>query len=154
MRGPGLAAGSMGACGAVAGPTAGARGGMLNGGACRRARNRFTARTGLAYARIGLASGQPPNVAKEVETPAPVPGETARQRDPPPSNHAGIAVKCRQNLRQVRQNMQTIGATAMQYPLRMVSLGVEAVAAFVRTGRKPENRRTRPASTSTSMTPA
>ena len=69
MRGPGLAAGSMGACGAVPGRTAGARGGMLNGGACRRARNRFTARSGLAYARIGLASGPAPNVAKEVETP-------------------------------------------------------------------------------------
>ncbi len=32
-----------------------------------------------------------------------------------------------------------IGATAMQYPHRMASLGVEAVVAFVRTGRKPEN---------------
>ena len=39
MRGPGLAAGSMGACGAVPGRTAGARGGMQNGRACRRARN-------------------------------------------------------------------------------------------------------------------
>ena len=42
-----------------------------------------------------------PNVAKEVETPAPVPGETARQRDPRPSSVAGIAVKSRQNFRQV-----------------------------------------------------
>ena len=32
-----------------------------------------------------------------------------------------------------------LGATAMQYPLRMAELGVEAVVAFVRTGRKPEN---------------
>lgn len=32
-----------------------------------------------------------------------------------------------------------IGATAMQYPLRMASLGVEAVVTFIRTGRKPEN---------------
>lgn len=32
-----------------------------------------------------------------------------------------------------------IGATAMQYPLRMASLGVEAVLEFYRTGRKPEN---------------
>ena len=32
-----------------------------------------------------------------------------------------------------------IGATAMQYPLRMASLGLEAVVAFVRTGRKPKN---------------
>ncbi len=31
-----------------------------------------------------------------------------------------------------------IGATAMQYPLRMASLGVEAVLEFYRTGRKPE----------------
>ncbi len=31
-----------------------------------------------------------------------------------------------------------IGATSMQYPVRMASLGVEAVVAFVRTGRKPE----------------
>ena len=32
-----------------------------------------------------------------------------------------------------------IGATAMQYPVRMASLGVEAAVAFVRTGMKPEN---------------
>ena len=32
-----------------------------------------------------------------------------------------------------------IGATAMQYPLRMASLGVEAVAAFKRTGKEPQN---------------
>ncbi|MCY3803473.1 MAG: substrate-binding domain-containing protein [Gammaproteobacteria bacterium] len=32
-----------------------------------------------------------------------------------------------------------IGATAMQYPVRMASLGVEAVIEFVRTGRRPEN---------------
>ena len=31
----------------------------------------------------------------------------------------------------------TLGATSMQYPLRMASLGIEAVAAFVRTGKKP-----------------
>ena len=41
MRGPGLAAGSMGACGAVAGRTAGARGGVLNEGARRRAGQAF-----------------------------------------------------------------------------------------------------------------
>lgn len=33
----------------------------------------------------------------------------------------------------------TLGATAMQYPLRMVSLGIEAVVEFSRTGKKPEN---------------
>ncbi len=33
----------------------------------------------------------------------------------------------------------TIGATAMQYPIRMASLGIEAVIEFVRTGRKPGN---------------
>ena len=33
----------------------------------------------------------------------------------------------------------SIGATAMQYPVRMASLGVEAVVTFMRTGRKPEN---------------
>ncbi len=32
-----------------------------------------------------------------------------------------------------------IGATAMQYPVRMAALGLEAVVAFLRTGRKPEN---------------
>ena len=32
-----------------------------------------------------------------------------------------------------------IGATAMQYPVRMVSLALEAAVEFVRTGRKPEN---------------
>ena len=32
-----------------------------------------------------------------------------------------------------------IGATAMQYPVRMASLGIEAVVEFHRTGRKPEN---------------
>ena len=32
-----------------------------------------------------------------------------------------------------------IGATAMQYPVRMASLGVGAAVAFVRTGMKPEN---------------
>ena len=32
-----------------------------------------------------------------------------------------------------------IGATAMQDPVRMASLGVEAVVTFVRTGKKPEN---------------
>ena len=32
-----------------------------------------------------------------------------------------------------------LGATAMQYPLRMARLGVEAVVAFVRTGKKPVN---------------
>lgn len=32
-----------------------------------------------------------------------------------------------------------IGATAMQYPLRMASLGVEAVVEFLATGRRPEN---------------
>lgn len=32
-----------------------------------------------------------------------------------------------------------IGATAMQFPLRMASLGVGAVVEYVRTGRKPEN---------------
>ena len=31
-----------------------------------------------------------------------------------------------------------IGATAMQYPLRMASLGMEAVVEFYRTGRRPE----------------
>ncbi|MDE0249391.1 MAG: substrate-binding domain-containing protein [Gammaproteobacteria bacterium] len=31
-----------------------------------------------------------------------------------------------------------LGATAMQYPLRMASLGVKAVVEFVRTGKKPE----------------
>ncbi len=35
-----------------------------------------------------------------------MPGETARQRDPPPSSVAAFSVKCRQNLRQVRQNQQ------------------------------------------------
>lgn len=33
----------------------------------------------------------------------------------------------------------TLGATSMQYPLRMASLGIEAVVEFARTGRKPEN---------------
>ena len=32
-----------------------------------------------------------------------------------------------------------IGATAMQYPVRMAALGLEAVVAFLRTDRKPEN---------------
>lgn len=32
-----------------------------------------------------------------------------------------------------------IGATSMQYPLKMASLGVEAVAEYSKTGRKPEN---------------
>ncbi len=32
-----------------------------------------------------------------------------------------------------------IDATSMQYPVRMASLGIEAVVEFVRTGRKPEN---------------
>ncbi len=32
-----------------------------------------------------------------------------------------------------------IGATAMQYPIRMASLGVKAVVEFVKTGRKPEH---------------
>ncbi|MDE0415936.1 MAG: substrate-binding domain-containing protein [bacterium] len=32
-----------------------------------------------------------------------------------------------------------ISATAMQYPVRMASLGIEAVVAFVRTGKKPQN---------------
>ena len=32
-----------------------------------------------------------------------------------------------------------IGATSMQYPLRMASLGVEAVAEFAKSGKKPEN---------------
>ena len=32
-----------------------------------------------------------------------------------------------------------LGATAMQYPVRMAALGVEAVVEFVRTGRTPEN---------------
>ena len=41
MRGPGLAAGSMGACGAIAGRTARARGGVLNEGARRRAGQAF-----------------------------------------------------------------------------------------------------------------
>ena len=41
MRGPGLAAGSMGACGAVAGGNTGARGGVLNEGARRRAGQAF-----------------------------------------------------------------------------------------------------------------
>ena len=31
-----------------------------------------------------------------------------------------------------------IGASAMQYPLRMAALGVEAVVAFVQTGQKPD----------------
>ena len=64
-----------------------------------------TNRARLRSHRAGLRPA--PNVAKEVETPAPVPGETARQRDPPPSSVAGFAVKCRQNLRQVRQNKHT-----------------------------------------------
>ncbi len=34
-----------------------------------------------------------------------------------------------------------IGATAMQYPVRMASLAVEAAAAFARTGRRPEKPR-------------
>ena len=33
---------------------------MLNEGACRHARRRFTDPSKLAYARIGLAVGQPP----------------------------------------------------------------------------------------------
>ena len=33
----------------------------------------------------------------------------------------------------------TLGATTMQYPERMASLGVEAVVELTRTGRKPEN---------------
>jgi len=32
-----------------------------------------------------------------------------------------------------------LGATAMQYPLRMISLGIEAVVEFAKTGKKPEN---------------
>ena len=68
-------------------------------------------RARLRSHRAGLRPA--PNVAKEVETPAPVPGETARQRDRPPSNHAGFAVKCRQNLRQVRQNKQTARVTSL-----------------------------------------
>jgi len=32
-----------------------------------------------------------------------------------------------------------IGATSMQFPLRMASLGVEAVANYARTGEKPKN---------------
>ena len=33
----------------------------------------------------------------------------------------------------------TLGATAMQYPVRMAALGVEAAVEFARTGRKPQN---------------
>ena len=32
-----------------------------------------------------------------------------------------------------------IGATSMQFPLKMASLGVEAIAEFAKTGKKPEN---------------
>ena len=32
-----------------------------------------------------------------------------------------------------------IGATSMQYPLKMASLGVEAVVEYSKTGRRPEN---------------
>ena len=32
-----------------------------------------------------------------------------------------------------------IGATSQQYPLLMASMGVEAVAEFVKTGKKPES---------------
>ena len=56
MRGPGLAAGSMGACGAVAGRTAEARGGVLNGGARRRAQPPLHDGKGS----LTLAPGWPP----------------------------------------------------------------------------------------------
>ncbi len=56
MSGPGLAAGSMGACGANPGTTAEARGGRLNGEACRRAQPALH----CSHGSLTLASGWPP----------------------------------------------------------------------------------------------
>ena len=110
-----------GACGAVPGRNTGARGGMLNGRACRRARQRIAARPRLAYARIGLASGQPPQTdnggtpqqTRERSASAPNPRNPIKPE--PRSNHAGIPVKCSRNRRQVRKNPQPVRrATALR----------------------------------------
>ena len=54
----------MGACGAFLAARAEARGGMPDVRACRRALRPVAWLRGLAYARLGLAAGQPPATTK------------------------------------------------------------------------------------------
>ena len=101
MREPGLAAGSMGACGAVAGRAAQERGGVLNEGARRRAQPPLQDGEGS----LTLAPGWPP-ARPQPATEKPY-GNTRERL----TNGTGLAVKCQDSRsskigirRQVRRN--------------------------------------------------
>ena len=83
----------MGACGAFPAAWTEARGGMPGVGPCRRAHQSFARPEGLAYARLGLAKGQPPDRTKGGATATESGRDSALTRARSTVKCAGIAVK-------------------------------------------------------------